>query len=135
MQLFHFYFFQFHPLQREIARLTAENNHLHADLIRFADEADAKEKRALQAQEYEKRIEKMGEDFLLRNPDHPYTNKKRAADQALIKKMQDEKIALLQKKSNEKSDQFTTFIDRYISILNCDYDSCGCGGGENCKSC
>ena len=94
-----------------------------------------KEKRALQAQKYEKRIEKMGKDFLLRNPDHPYTIKKRAADQALIKKMQDEKIALLQKKSNEKSDQFTTFIDRYISILNCDYDSCGCGGGENCKSC
>ncbi|KAJ3035122.1 hypothetical protein HDV00_004293 [Rhizophlyctis rosea] len=33
----------------EIARLTAENNHLHADIIKLADERDARERRAAQS--------------------------------------------------------------------------------------
>ncbi|KAJ3300836.1 hypothetical protein HK104_000030 [Borealophlyctis nickersoniae] len=37
------------PLRQEIARLTAENNHLHSDLIRLADERDARERRTAQA--------------------------------------------------------------------------------------
>ena len=103
--------------------------------IRTPIDIKIEEKRAFQAQKYKERLQKMGEDFLFMCPGHHYTIQKRAADQALIKKMQDEKIALLQKQSNEKSDQFTTSIDIYISILKCDYDSCGCGGGKNCKSC
>ncbi|KAJ3019184.1 hypothetical protein HKX48_002318 [Thoreauomyces humboldtii] len=40
---------QIAPLRSEISRLTAENNHLHRDLVRLADERDAKERRTAQA--------------------------------------------------------------------------------------
>ncbi|KAL2915535.1 hypothetical protein HK105_204937 [Polyrhizophydium stewartii] len=36
---------QIQPLRQELARLTAENNHLHSDLIALADERDARERR------------------------------------------------------------------------------------------
>ncbi|KAJ3035721.1 hypothetical protein HK097_004129, partial [Rhizophlyctis rosea] len=36
------------PYKLEIARLTAENNHLHSDIIKLADERDARERRASQ---------------------------------------------------------------------------------------
>ncbi|KAH6582158.1 hypothetical protein BASA61_008666 [Batrachochytrium salamandrivorans] len=40
---------QIHPLRREIARLTSENNHLHRDLIHMADERDVSSKRTTDA--------------------------------------------------------------------------------------
>ncbi|KAI8906492.1 hypothetical protein DFJ77DRAFT_190419 [Powellomyces hirtus] len=40
---------QIPPLRSEISRLTAENNHLHRDLVRLADERDARERRAAQS--------------------------------------------------------------------------------------
>ncbi|KNC96052.1 uncharacterized protein SPPG_08646 [Spizellomyces punctatus DAOM BR117] len=40
---------QVSPLRSEISRLTAENNHLHHDIVRLADERDAREKRTAQA--------------------------------------------------------------------------------------
>lgn len=41
--------FKVTPLKNEIIRLTAENNHLHQDLIQLADEREARERRSQQA--------------------------------------------------------------------------------------